>query len=1485
MRERWLRNRSLISALVLVVSLSPGNPASGQNQTQATVPQRIIAPIDESSLVTLPGNVHPLAQSRYDVGPVSPSTPTSRLILVLERSTEREAELQTYLQTLQDKNSPNFHKFLSPDEFGRRFGENPADLSEVQQWLALHGFDVTRVARSGMSIEFSGTAGQVENAFHTSLHRYVRNGEEYWANATDPAVPSALAPVIAGIASLTSLRPRAQYIRGPRGIYDAQTHRIRPNYTLGNTTSGYYIFLGPADAATIYNTPTTLNANVSGTTYDGTGVTIGVAGDSNIDLTQNANYRSTFGLAVNPTTVVVDGNDPGENGDAIEAYLDTQVAGALAPKANVILYTAADTTYQPGVILAIQRALDDNQADILNVSFSNCEANLESSGNLFLNDLWEQAAAQGIAVTVAAGDSGSAGCDDPDTETEAINGLAVNGLASTPFNVAVGGTDFDVLYSAFPTSFTEYVDVTNSLPDHRSALNYIPEEPWNNSTLVNTDIASNETEEQYMNIEAGGGGISNVYGLPPWQASTGSGVGRNLPDVSFLAGNGFYGATWGICTDQEVDSSGNSVADCAAGAAGNDFNLTGVGGTSAAAPAFAGMLALVQQKTGSRLGQADYVLYDLGGTSYASVFHDVATGDNSVFCQLNSPDCQVISASTYEYYLSGYNATGGYDTASGLGSVNASQMEASWSGPSFSATNSAFTLDGATTPLTITHGQSVAVSDSVTSAGGNPGGVVELVDTLSPATRPNAEGIAAFTLTNGGAAGTTNSLPGGNYQVSAHYSGSNTFAASDSNAIAVTVNPESSSTTLTITGIFDPATGKAATTPYYGFIYLLDAQPYGNSASASHPNGAATGTVTFKDGTATLGTATLSSEGVAELQTSSIAGGSSNLTAVFPGDASFLQSTSAGLAYSITPAVTTLKAPSQSPFDPYVGANETLTASLTVDSAGAAPSGSVTFMNGSTAVGTAPMNGTSGSLSAPAAGTASLTVNTLPSGTDTITAIYSGDGNYAGTTSPATQIQILLNPTTLGFSPTNQSVKVNQPLQFTVTPAPITGLPVPTGTVTVYYYNSGVNVLANLVNGTAAITIPANTQPLGPVSLYVSYSGDTVYAPTTGSYTATILSAGTVAPQLNLVTPSSITGLPVVITVSVSGPSGDPGPTGSITLTGSPAYLIAVQPLVNGTATFNLNAGFAYGVNSLTATYLGDTTYAGGTATATLNFPAGAAISFNSATTTLDVDQAYTVAVSVATVSPFPAPTGNITLTSGNYTSGPVQLISGTASITVPANSLAIGTDTITASYSGDTNYVPGSNTESVIVTSAPPGLAVSGASLTVAPGASSGNTATITVTPSNGFTGTVTLTASLASSPSGAQDLPTLSFGTTNPVSITGAAAGTATLTVSTTAPSSSAALAPLRRHGWQRGGETVLACLLICGFFVRRRGWRGFLVAGFLLSATLIAGITGCGGSGGSGGGGQGNPGTTPGTYTVMITATSGSLTANTTLNLTVQ
>jgi hypothetical protein len=267
------------------------------------------------------------------------------------------------------------------------------------------------------------------------------------------------------------------------------------------------------------------------------------------------------------------------------------------------------------------------------------------------------------------------------------------------------------------------------------------------------------------------------------------------------------------------------------------------------------------------------------------------------------------------------------------------------------------------------------------------------------------------------------------------------------------------------------------------------------------------------------------------------------------------------------------------------------------------------------------------------------------------------------------------------------------------------------------------------------------------------------------------------------------------------------------------------------------------------------------------------------------ITTAQTLAVSVA-LDDSPAPTGTVTLTSGSYNSAAVSLDGGTAQFNIPAGSLTAGTDTLTASYSGDSNYNASTGTAQVIVTTAVnPSFAVSGTAVTVAPGATTANASTITVTPAGGFTGSVALTAAVTSSPTGSQYPPTLSFGSTSPANITGATAVTATLTIFTTSASSSATASSKRAHGSHRfaASGAAVVCALLFGLRRRRRRWQtmiGMLV--FLVA--LTAGVSACGGGGG-GGVGTGTPGTTAGAYTITVTGTSGTDVTVGTLSLTVQ
>jgi subtilase family serine protease len=378
---------------------------------------------------------------------------------------------------------------------GRRLGFPIRTLQTVESWLQAQGFKVEKVPAARNAIQFSGTAGQVESAFHTSIHVFSVLGETHYANVSDPQIPAALAPVVAGVTPLNDFHPMPELVKGGGGHYDAATHTIQPDLTLFNQAGTPFLFVDPADAATIYDTPNTnLNLNyTSGTTYDGTGVNIGLVGVSDLTLGDVANYRMAFlgeTTTLNLPSVVVDGDDPGLNGGAVEALLDAEVSGGIAPKAKVYFYTSADGDLTSGLYNAVLRAIDDNVVSILSMSFGECEAGLGTSGNNFFFEEGQQAAAQGISFVVSAGDGGSAGCDDFDTETQAQYGLAVSGMASTPWAIG-GGRDGLRRASAVVQHVRErdFERLSAVLSD--GAASTFPENPWNDSTTVNTTIANN----------------------------------------------------------------------------------------------------------------------------------------------------------------------------------------------------------------------------------------------------------------------------------------------------------------------------------------------------------------------------------------------------------------------------------------------------------------------------------------------------------------------------------------------------------------------------------------------------------------------------------------------------------------------------------------------------------------------------------------------------------------------------------------------------------------------------------------------------------------------------------------------------------------------------------------------------------------------------------------------------------------------------------
>ncbi len=1064
---------SLALALSAGLFQLPSLHAQTERPLLATPSVRVTAPLANGALVTLKGNTYPLAQARYDQGAASPSLATGRLTLFLKPSPAQESALQQFMGSLQDPHSPNYHKWLTPAEYGASFGIAEADLQAVEGWLQGQGFKVEAVPASRNIIQFSGTAGQVAQAFHTSIHSYLIDGVHHLSNAVDPQIPAALAPVVAGISPLNDFHPRPQHVLQGRLQKNPVTGEVR-RLTGGGahaeitstSSSAPFLALGPADAATIYDAPNSMNRNYTGSTQlTGAGVNVGTVNDSDLPVNDYLNYRRTFLNEASPANpnLVIDGVDPGvqNGGDAVEAVLDAELLAGIAPSANLYFYSSASDLFQDGVYDASLRAVEDNNVALLSVSFGLCEADLGSSGNAAWASLWRQAAAQGITVAVSTADSGSAACDDPNSENEATLGLGVSGIASTPYDIAVGGTDFDVL----PTSFSQYVSTTPGSPstpygaDFGTALGYIPENPWNDSISNNppgsytTNTATQYSDQgtSFTSISAGSGGFSSAaicpggnvdpstgnclstingapipgvgYPIPAFQQGTafantplGAGKVRGVPDVALLgAGGAQHQAGWAFCSDNVVNGDTRSTyQDCGPAALNGQFGYGVVGGTSAAAPAFTGMLGLVVQSLGAgkRLGVANQVLYNLASTQYSSVFHDITAGNNSVVCKAGTPNCGSNG------FLTGYDAGTGFDLTTGLGSVDVAHLVSAWDSVRFAPSTVSLQVNSGTAAISVQHGTPITLAASVTPSSAM--GDVSVTGTNTG--QGGAAVVETIPLTSGsGSLAAVKTLPGGSYSLQAYYQGDATDAPSTSGPpIPVTISPEASAPFLSL-GICDLANQTACpqnpaptTVPYgaYGFAYL-EPQNVNALSTGVGSHGAATGTVTFSNNSTAIGTQTLDSQGVATFPLYTLVPGTYSFSANYSGDASYNASaTTTPLPLTITKGPTTLAVHTGT----VSGTSRTLTVELDTDSAGASPTGAVTLsINGKTYTSSSTQNGSIPDGAAAVFGTFTVPTSAFKSSDNRLSATYAGDTNYNAS-----------NAGTCTFTPTTASATLDR---------------------------------------------------------------------------------------------------------------------------------------------------------------------------------------------------------------------------------------------------------------------------------------------------------------------------------------------------------------------------------------------------------------------------------------------------------------------------
>jgi Pro-kumamolisin, activation domain/Bacterial Ig-like domain (group 3) len=884
----------LIVLSIAVLSLSAFSQTSAQN--------RIVQAIENGKVLALPGTVHPLAQARYDQGPVDGSMKLQGMSLDIAPSASQKAALAALLKAQQDPSSPSYHQWLTPQQYGAEFGLTQADISKVTVWLQSQGFTVDKVSESRNAIWFSGTAALAEAAFHTQIHKYLVDGEMHFANAAAVSVPSALADSVIRVGGLNDFKLKQQLVRPVK----ANKNGVSPQFTSGLSGNHY---IQPGDFAIIYDMNPLYSAK-----FTGSGVTIGVIGQTDIVMADITDFRNAasptlpaYGSAGGPTFtnfLIPTSADPGLSpSDIGEADLDLEWSGGVGTNANIIYVNS--TNVFDSLFYAIENQINSLTIPILTMSYAGCEAAFTAADISTAESAFQEASAQGQTIINSSGDSGAAACDDQSaTVTTAVQGLAVNYPTSSPEVTGLGGSEFmgDGTAENPQTGSGTYWSANGSNDLVTSAKSYIPEMAWNDTTF---DIANGG------GLSAGGGGVSILFAKPTWQAGV-PGIPadghRDVPDVSIDASADHDGYLF--CTEVVLESSstGGATPSCTNGfrisdpGFSDDQGLSIVGGTSVSAPAFAGMLATIEQKLGTALGNIDPDLYTLASnsTTYASAFHDITVGNNIVPCTAGTPASAPAATQCPGSGQFGYSASTGYDQATGLGSVDGNNLATAFS---TLAVTPGTTTTVTFSPSPVVVGAAVTLTATVAANSGTatPGGsVVFTVDGAA---------MAPVTLTAGVATAMTSFSTGGIHTIVAAYTpgtGDNFFASTGSTTIdvfatgsittttSVALNPSTtvaigSSLVITATVMSNPLTGTLPGTVNF-FAGTNLTTPLNASPVAISPGATGTGTAAYT---------------VSNVQTSlGFVVGSTTITAHYTGTSAYAASTGTATITVTNPTIT-----------------------------------------------------------------------------------------------------------------------------------------------------------------------------------------------------------------------------------------------------------------------------------------------------------------------------------------------------------------------------------------------------------------------------------------------------------------------------------------------------------------------------------------------------------------------------------------------------
>lgn len=785
-RPRNLKSMSSVAAGIGLLLTTGVAMAQVQVAPQfRTAPRSLITEkVERSNFAPIVGALR-AENTLPDLGSADSSMRIEHMQFVLKRPAERQAAFDALVEALHVPGSSSFHKWLTPDVGGAEFGPSASDVATIKAYLESEGFTVNFTGRSLMFIDFSGTAAQVERSFHTSIHKFeMAPGDVRYAAVADAKLPVALVPAVAGILPISSI-PGAKSMMKRKIPSVAESTGSTGGPQPENTVSANTEYdEGPQDFYTIYNENPLLSASINGT-----GTTVALIEETDLkNLSDVTTFRTNFNVIPHtPALTVMHGagsitcSDPGvtSTDEEGEAMLDTEWAGAVAPSATLLYMSCGGT----GIFASAQAVIDNNLADTMSLSYGFYEAG-SASEDTMSQQLWELAASQGETVVVSAGDSGSDARDQ--NAAKATHGTNVSGFSSTNWNVSAGGTDFQDGFNYLEATkngtttaygYANYWSATNAT-GLSSALKYVPEIPWNDTCagsqlayyLTTLDFVKNGTppasaspsagcdSSNGVNFEATGGGSGGPSSLTAnarasWQNATVFGIpstatypNRLQPDISFMASNGLWGH--GVDYYQtDVSPAGLQVA----------------GGTSFVAPQLAGLFALITQKTGERVGQANYVLYALAAQAYGTaagpyagsacsagatsgsdttdvnapastcIFNDVQWGNNSqactgtINCYRDSGTLGILSSDATAGPDPAWNTGNGYDMATGLGSVNIANLVNAWPQSANLYTPTVTLAVGSTSVAT--YGTADNLTATVSGAGSLPTGSVTFTAT------------------------------------------------------------------------------------------------------------------------------------------------------------------------------------------------------------------------------------------------------------------------------------------------------------------------------------------------------------------------------------------------------------------------------------------------------------------------------------------------------------------------------------------------------------------------------------------------------------------------------------------------------------------------------------------------------------------------------------------------------------------------------------